>query len=159
MKTQLMLLVLFLGLNACAKPNYVSRPSAGGSSTGSAESEKSKDQGLCKMQFKKIGLCMSYNWISYPKSTKEAGRLLFKFYRQNAADQTPVVVDFEKDLKVFLWMPSMGHGSAPVRWVKRDIGTYEAYNIYFIMAGDWDLHFRFQDGAQVIDEVKLSLIY
>lgn len=47
---------------------------------------------------------------------------------------------------VSLWMPSMGHGSAPTQIqtvlnAKGDvvIGTYLVTNMYFLMAGDWEI--------------------
>lgn len=48
--------------------------------------------------------------------------------------------------EVSLWMPSMGHGSAPTQ-IQRVAdgqggvltGVYQVRNVYFIMPGDWDI--------------------
>ena len=57
---------------------------------------------------------------------------------------------------VSLWMPSMGHGSAPTQ-IQRVLdnqgqvvtGTYQIRNMYFVMAGDWDVRvtLKYQDGT------------
>ncbi|HPI40035.1 MAG TPA: hypothetical protein PLJ21_04475 [Pseudobdellovibrionaceae bacterium] len=157
-------LVLYFFLSSCARPNYAPKVvnedlTAGAGQNDPGQKEKLKDPSYCPIPVEKLNLCITYRWTVYPKSSKEAGRMLFKIYRRNPEDFSALPVDLEKDLKVFLWMKSMGHGSAPVRWVKKDAEMYEAHNIYFIMKGDWDLHFRFQKGSDVIDEGIYSLVF
>lgn len=56
-------------------------------------------------------------------------------------------VDLSDDtMDVVLWMPDMGHGSAPTQ-INRVVdangdvapGRYIVRNIYFVMGGDWDI--------------------
>ena len=65
--------------------------------------------------------------------------------------------DLEKDLHVFLWMPSMGHGSSPVKIQKVADGEYDVTNVNFIMGGKWDLRIQLKEGNQVVDEVVVPL--
>ncbi len=58
---------------------------------------------------------------------------------------------------VSLWMPRMGHGSAPTQ-LQRVLdsqgqvltGTYQVSNMYFVMPGDWDVRvtLKYQDGTE-----------
>jgi hypothetical protein len=58
---------------------------------------------------------------------------------------------------VALWMPSMGHGSAPTQ-IQRVLndrgevipGTYMVTNMYFMMPGDWDIRvaLKYADGRE-----------
>ncbi len=43
------------------------------------------------------------------------------------------------DVSVLLWMPSMGHGSAPVKLDKLGPAQFRVTNVYFIMPGDWEI--------------------
>lgn len=147
-------MISFLG---CAKPNYVQ--SGGSNLHNSGQNEKLSPTGPCSMRLEKMNLCMQTSWLHFPEGTKDAGRLLLKIYRPNLADLSPVPMDVQKEVKVFLWMPSMNHGSAPVRLVQKDIGTYEVDKIYFIMKGDWEIRIQFLENNQVQDESKLSLIF
>jgi hypothetical protein len=62
--------------------------------------------------------------------------------------RTHAPVEPGRPLEVSLWMPSMGHGSAPTQ-VQRSIdssgqvelGVYVIRNLYFLMSGDWEVRF------------------
>lgn len=58
---------------------------------------------------------------------------------------------------ISLWMPSMGHGSAPTQIqallnAKGEVvtGTYLVTNMYFLMAGDWEIrvNMKHPDGPE-----------
>lgn len=60
--------------------------------------------------------------------------------------RTGMEKDFEGEVQVVLWMPSMNHGSAPtsvepVRDVSGKVllGQYLVRQIYFTMGGDWEV--------------------
>jgi len=57
--------------------------------------------------------------------------------------------------KIYLWMPSMGHGSSPVSIKKLASGDYEVNNVFFIMGGRWELRFNILKNNEVVDEVIL----
>ena len=59
---------------------------------------------------------------------------------------THKIIDITDDVAVVLWMPSMGHGSAPTQVeravdAKGDIvpGVFNVKNVYFTMGGDWEV--------------------
>lgn len=63
--------------------------------------------------------------------------------------------------EVSLWMPSMDHGSAPtkIRPVvdaqgQTITGTYEVYNMFFVMHGAWDVRVKIKD-ANGTEETKI----
>lgn len=47
------------------------------------------------------------------------------------------------NMKVVLWMPSMGHGSRPVTLAKVGVNKYQVTKAYFMMRGDWDVRLTF----------------
>lgn len=61
------------------------------------------------------------------------------------------------DINVELWMPSMGHGSAPTKvFVDPDIPTLlHVTNVYFIMGGDWEI--RIKNSASVLCIMKVQI--
>jgi hypothetical protein len=45
-----------------------------------------------------------------------------------------------------LWMPDMGHGSAPTQLARLDGQCTQIDHIDFIMSGDWEIRVRYADG-------------
>ncbi|MFP5520208.1 MAG: hypothetical protein ACLGGX_09910 [Bdellovibrionia bacterium] len=46
---------------------------------------------------------------------------------------------------IYLWMPSMGHGSSPIKIKSIDPSNLKLDEIYFLMAGDWELRIKLKD--------------
>ncbi len=79
---------------------------------------------------------------------------------------THQTIEFNENIDVVLWMPSMGHGSAPTQ-VERAIdksgniipGTFNVKNVYFIMGGDWEVRVTLTDveGLQETQSFKIQL--
>lgn len=44
--------------------------------------------------------------------------------------------------EVELYMPSMGHGSVPTKIEPLDDLTFRVFNVFFIMAGSWEIRIR-----------------
>ena len=94
------------------------------------------------LQFAKSNISVDLKWESGPVLSEEAIlRLDFK----NALDQMPV--EPKSGFKVSLFMPNMGHGSAPtavqrIADAKGEIipGAFRVSNIYFTMGGYWEVH-------------------
>jgi hypothetical protein len=103
---------------------------------------------------------VAWFWEKKPTSSVP-GTLIFKVYRGNRLDDSPVLVEPEAGRLVrvglVLWMPSMGHGSSPTRVDRVDVGTYRASDVFFIMPGEWDLRFQFSEDNQVIDEAVAQI--
>jgi hypothetical protein len=87
------------------------------------------------------------------------GSLIFKTYRLNTLDQTPIEVDLKSTPQVVLWMPSMGHGSTPSQTVRVDEGTYRTSNVFFIMPGEWEIRIQLKSGGEVTDETRITLVF
>ncbi len=47
------------------------------------------------------------------------------------------------DMKVDLWMPSMGHGSSPVKLASIGVNKYKVSEAFFIMTGEWQVRMTF----------------
>lgn len=136
-------IVLPLGLFACASPKYPA-PAEGSTKTLSS-------------QFTSHA-AVDLSWEKYPTET-EMGSFVFTTYRNNPVDGTKVEQDLGDVMSVFLWMPSMGHGSSPVTLEHLGVGKYRATNVFFVMKGDWQIHFQVSDGKGAADEAVLSLIF
>ncbi|RLA62673.1 MAG: hypothetical protein DRQ88_08865 [Epsilonproteobacteria bacterium] len=72
-------------------------------------------------------------------------------------DEYGRTIDPPLKLNILLWMPTMGHGSFPVKVKKLSQGVYEAQEIFFTMEGYWDIHFQLMENNKVQDEVKWGL--
>lgn len=144
-------LVVILG--GCAKPTYV--VSSKDKILQGSEGQKENKLG-CSTQFKVAGVCLTWYWEEKPTESV-AGSLVFKAYRLNLLDQTPIELDMASVPQVVLWMPSMGHGSVPTQTIRVDTGTYRATNVFFIMPGEWEIKFQIKEGTLVQDEAVVAI--
>lgn len=79
-------------------------------------------------------------WTQGPQSPAES---VLRLEWKNGADHSPVEPG---RFRVSLWMPDMGHGSAPTQ-IQRVLdergepilGSYDVRNVYFTMGGKWDV--------------------
>ena len=86
------------------------------------------------------------------------GSFVFKTFRSNLADGSPVLVDLTRsEVAVALWMPAMGHGSSPVKVVRVDIGTYRASQVFFTMKGEWEIRIQLKERGDVKDQAILPI--
>lgn len=80
-------------------------------------------------------------WENGPNDGTES---ILRVEFMKAVDHSPA--DVTADLEVELWMPDMGHGSAPTA-VQRVVddrgqvraGVFRVSNVYFLMPGLWDV--------------------
>lgn len=84
-------------------------------------------------------------------------KFLVKSWNNSVGTMNGPYQDFPKTLHVFLWMPDMGHGSAPVKLTRLGDGEYQVSDVQFIMGGKWEIKFQLKDGSQVLDEVIVPL--
>lgn len=135
----------------CAKPKYSQ------ADTGRDREKASRtSEGQCAVGFANSGLCLDWKWEKKPTEEVE-GSLIFKIYRLDLADRTPVLVDAPSLPKLVLWMPSMGHGSSPTSVQRIDTGIYRATKVYFVMPGPWELKFQFKNTESRVDEAKVQI--
>ena len=93
------------------------------------------------------------SWIQAPAAQSSEARMRLEWHN----GITHEIMEPRSPFAVSLWMPSMGHGSAPTR-IERAIdergqvipGVYEVSNMFFMMPGDWDVRVSLndQDGHQ-----------
>jgi hypothetical protein len=126
---KLLVFLIFL-LSGCAQPKYADESPA-------VQAERSPS---CF----KSGDCVSFKW---EKAPTESDFGLFSFQITGASTSISDVPS------VLLWMPSMGHGSSPVRVTPLGSGTYRAERVFFTMRGNWEIHFQLKDGEEIKDEV------
>lgn len=146
-----MKLFLFLSLFtfSCARPTYINE----NSENYQYVQETKLD---CSSVFVNSGLCLAWYWEHKP-SPQQAGSLIFKTFRLNNFDQTPIEIDPDFSSYLVLWMPSMNHGSSPTTIEKLDLGTFRANNVFFVMPGEWELRFQLKDGSTIKDEIKIPI--
>lgn len=141
-KHSFVFLFLVLQLVGCAQPKYVQE--SGVTENKIAQEENKAD---CSIAFSESKYCLSWYWEAKPTAT-QPGSLIFKIFRQNQFDQTPVELDATQTPEVILWMPGMGHGSSPTQTTRLDVGTYRASKVFFIMPGDWEIRFSVKESEQ-----------
>lgn len=144
--------VFFVLVSACSQPKYIQQTQV----VDRQQSDENQKTGFetcsfstslpdlkCSLQMSKSNLCVSVQAKVCPDlASKKYGTFFLKFYRQNLLDQSPVPMSVNEEVKVDLWMPSMGHGSAPVKVSNVDVGSYLLENVYFIMGGDWQIRIQ-----------------
>lgn len=144
--------LIFIFCLACAEPKYLK------ASEDETDSPVQESKISCQIQFSTSGHCLSWYWEKAPIA-KNPGILIFKVFRPNHFDQTPVEMDLPSLPLVVLWMPSMGHGSLPTQTEKLDVGTYRTSNVVFIMKGEWQMKFQIKDGNSVQDEAIANITH
>jgi YtkA-like len=101
------------------------------------------------------GKCVSLDWEVLP--TEE--EFVIKIWRPNLADETEVVEDIKEDIYVFLWMPSMNHGSSPVAIKQVDVGTYRVNDVFFTMPGEWAIHIQLKNNNEIKDQTVIPFSF
>ena len=130
-------LLFFLALS-CANPHYVTE-----------EDRDIKDiSGECGYFFSSEKICLKTEWIKKPTESS-FGVLSLTFV--DSVDQTRFIDPLQEPF-IHLWMPSMGHGSSPVTMERVDVGRYRAKDVFFIMTGEWDVHYQLKSGSHVVEE-------
>jgi hypothetical protein len=151
---KILLIYCLISLLGCAEPKYLKQES----NLQNEGIETSKAN--CLYRFNISGLCLSWYWESRP-TTKTTGSLIFKIFKINNFDQTDIVVDTFSTPQLILWMQmgSTGHGSSPTQVTKLDTGTFRAANIFFVMTGEWQLKFQFQNENGILDEKIINYTF
>lgn len=112
--------------------------------------------------FKQNTLHIHASFATEPNSTEEALLVL------EAHDaKTHQIIDINDNIEVELWMPSMGHGSAPTQ-IERAIdakgsiipGVFNVRNVYFIMSGEWEVQVKLTNssGASEMKSFKVNIV-
>lgn len=99
------------------------------------------NQSQWNLKFKNGDLTVVAQFAQAPQSGVKTQMLLTAY-----DSQTQTIKAWTDQVKVVLWMPSMGHGSAPTQVEPaRDEqgqvipGVLNVKNVYFVMPGDWQV--------------------
>ena len=107
------------------------------------------------LEFKKTDFAFTVTWEEGPQLG--SSQFIMKTWNKKLGTISGPYQDLPKDLSVFLWMPAMGHGSAPVKLQKINDGEYKVSEVQFLMGGKWEVKFQLKDGGQVFDETVISV--
>ena len=107
------------------------------------------------LSFIKSNYSFVISWKVAPKKGETS--FFMRTWKNDIGTMNGPYQDLEKNLHIILWMPTMGHGSAPIKIKKIADGEYDVTNVQFIMGGKWDLKFQLKEGNQVVDEVIVPL--
>jgi hypothetical protein len=162
-----MLLVLVAGMGwlGCISP-ILSHAEGEKSSPESAES-KNVSEVDCDVHFKKSGFCAAMDWVKH-QTDEETGEFVLRFWKAGEGRASGPYVSPPSSIFVRLWMPSMNHGSSPVKvFPHLDLdgsvvsGVYDVKQVYFSMGGDWEIQIQIQikNGSEIIDNANIKVQY
>ncbi len=133
--------IIALALVACAQPKYENARAPSANSNWGQDASMQKVAG-CPLRFRESKFCLSWKWEEMPTSTRE-GSFVFKIFRGNVYDDSPVATDFSVIPAVVLWMPmGEGHTSTPTSVRRLDVGTYRVEKVFFVMPGEWHIYIQ-----------------
>ncbi len=100
-------------------------------------------------------------WTQGPQSPDES---LLRVEWVRSSDHAPI--EPPGSFKVALFMPGMGHGSAPTQLQRvldeqgrAILGSYQVSNMYFTMRGEWvvNVTLKFPDGSEETKAISVRL--
>lgn len=133
---------------SCAKSRYVD-------DIGLTKQNSEVTRGICARFFQGQGLCVDYHWDFFPP-IEEFGSMIFTFY---PATDPNVPQSPQANVKVKLFMPSMGHGSSPVTVTEILPGVFRADDVCFTMGGNWEIYIQLENAqGQIIEQQTIALL-
>jgi hypothetical protein len=106
----------------------------------------------CPLHFARTGYCASLTWETMPTDDVE-GEFTLRFWKPDRATASGPYADPAPTVAVKLWMPAMGHGSAPVTVTRETEGVYRATGASFVMPGEWEIQVQLKNGVQMLEQV------
>ena len=106
------------------------------------------------ISFNKVDSSFRLDWKVGPELGES--RFILKTWNNSAGTFNGPYTDLPYQLQVVLWMPAMGHGSAPTKITKLSSGEYDVSSVYFIMNGKWEIKVQLLNDGKVFDEVVLT---
>ncbi|MBC7370760.1 MAG: FixH family protein [Bdellovibrionaceae bacterium] len=130
-------ILMLLNLSGCAKPNY-----------DEARDPASQNEYVLN----KMEMNVRVLWDHRPTNTTDPATMVLEFFdpKDKSSFMDPA------DLRVKLWMPDMGHGSSPVTITRLSRGMYRMTNMYFTMAGLWEIRVGVQDENGVVADFTVQ---
>lgn len=135
-----LIFLIFIFCSACARPDYISKEEFSNSNDSFQENNS--------VEFPETKIRPLLQWKETPQSSGA---------QEFSLTLTGNIEQFD-DLTIVLWMPSMGHGSAPVKIEKISGTQYHVTHVYFIMPGDWEVRIVLKKSDTVIDQLFIPLM-
>lgn len=138
-------------LTGCAHPNYEDGILAPGNPDKKTEAE-------CPLHFVKANLCAKIVWKT--SLTEKTGAIfeLTSWDPLTATTNGPYSDMPNTKWAISIYMPSMGHGSSPVKISSLSSGVSEISKVFFFMPGAWEVRFQLIDTTnQVVDQFFLDM--
>jgi hypothetical protein len=124
---------------------------------------RSQQRGDCPLAFPEHGMCAELTWDQTPTDQDPASFSLRFWTSQEGTAQGPYASPSDT-VYVKLWMPSMGHGSAPIILVQAKdnvgqviSGVYLGSYVNFVMPGMWQVKIQLKQGTAVSEEADLDI--
>jgi hypothetical protein len=112
----------------------------------------------CPFSFPKAGLCASWTWIDVPAVEVELSASV-KFWNAKTGTPNGPYVAPSSAFRPYLWMPSMGHGSSPIRVTPQETGTFLLEGIFFSMPRDWTLNIELKLGNNELEKANIPIYF
>lgn len=138
---KLLSLFFLILLSACARPDYLDETPL------TPPTSQNDTQDHCPIPFNQTDLCAKIIWKQNPNST-DFSEFELHFNQEVALE----------NLSVILWMPSMGHGSSPVKIEALSSMVFRIYKVFFIMPGDWEIRISINQNPASPAQASLPLV-
>jgi hypothetical protein len=92
--------------------------------------------------FRSSGIKLNITWLTNINSSEQAEAVLI-------TTKNGVLTDLPAPYSIYLWMPSMNHGSSPITITRLSPGVYKLTDIYFIMDGLWQLRIQLKSTTPI----------
>ena len=116
----------------------------------------------CPLALAQKSLCASITWTTQP-SDDDFSAFTLRFWNPAQGTSAGPYLSPAEELHVNLFMPSMGHGSSPVKIAPaKDLhgqvipGTYQVSEVYFTMHGEWEIQLELRKDGKPVDRAKLG---
>jgi hypothetical protein len=114
-----------------------------------------ESEGGCQLAFEKSGCAAAH--FSKPPQTGEEATFELDFWKPDSASDKGPFQDPPGEVRVKLWMVTMGHGSSPVTLNRLSDGRYQVSRAYFTMPGHWQVKVELLKSGQVFDRAQLDV--
>lgn len=154
-------LFLILTLTGCGVSPVLHHQNADAQSS---TNERSTVESACPLSLPEHHLCAELTWDSAPND-QDAASFVLRFWnpKQGTRALGPFI-DPSAPPNVLIWMPAMGHGSAPITLKHaQDLtgenipGIYLGSAVYFLMPGAWEVHVQIKDATneEAIEPIQI----
>jgi hypothetical protein len=122
----------------------------------------------CDFRFTKTNQCANLEWVKHPDlRQRKDGSFLFRLWEGSEPNSNGVFTDPGYELRMYLFMKSMGHGAGDdieVASLASATGTvlageYTTSNVFPIMRGDWQVHVELKRENRVVDSAEYCCLF